>query len=1113
MSILARKVASVAVAVATIASLSGIAAAQSLSSADVAAILAQIAALQAKLGAVQATAPSSYTFSVNLTLGSKGADVSALQNILISGGYLKVSAPTGFFGPMTKAALAAWQSANGISPAVGYFGPKSRAAIATVPSPIPVPGPVPVPVGTDLMVGLASDNPASRTLGSGTAFNPALKVKLTAGSKNVKISSLSVMKSGFLANSNLNGVDVVDSMGKRHGNVVTSVNADNSVLITMATDPVMIGAGSTEYLTVRFNLLTGNYNGTVAFGLNSVSAVGADTTAVSGAFPLNGNAMNIVNGGTSLASTTLDVLTSTGSSSLNVDPNSVQEITKFRIQEVASNEGVYLYGLTLYMYNTASDKDIKDVTLEAQDGTVLATAQPSGKNIVFNLASPYFIDKGLTKDFTVRAKIVDGTSRKIEFVVYNNYDIDLRGASTGVSVIPGPGSNDTSFPIGNGFNIQTINSGSITFTRASDSPSASVVPGSTNVVLAKFNAKPTGENMELRQISFGVTQVSTALTGTIYVKVNGVTVYSAAASGFATSGTVQTVTLSSYPILTSGQDSSITVEGSVNTSAASTATYTVNAFDLIQVKRLVTNDLTDPSVGTVNGLAVGVQAAKLAVTTLSTPVANSIVAGTNGYEYATFQLNAQSGGEDVKVTKVIVASDGANLTEVGNLYLYKDNDTSPLSTTASTASNAATVSFNFTTPIVVTRVAPVTLHLKADALSGTNAHTFHIASSSGNIVATGISTGNSLTHGTDITYAGNGQAMTHVAAGKLNLALVSGSGASPSANQIVSVNTANGVYFAWKMTSQFETQKITSLKLTASSTGSGALATTTLANIRLFEGSTQIAQASQFDACTATVCTVTFTATDNLLTAPVPVTGVTMSVKADVANGGTAILGNDFVFLIAATSDLAVKGNTTATTTATITGTPTASGITRVASQNVVISAVSPLSATDVGTGSGVVIGVFKVANNGSAPIYLSTSTMSFANGGNATNTLSFKIYASLVGGGQSDTSGWNSGNGYAAAAGTQGASSTVSFATSTITSAEQKIDGGSWRYFTIKTTAAAVNNNTFQFSVSALGNIVYDVLESDLGYSGNSDSNLSDTIYSLYVDGTPSLGTVTAKT
>lgn len=72
----------------------------------------------------------SYNFQTNLTVGSRGADVSSLQTVLISGGYLTaVTAPTGYFGSATKAALAKWQTAKGISPAVGYFGPLTRAAL------------------------------------------------------------------------------------------------------------------------------------------------------------------------------------------------------------------------------------------------------------------------------------------------------------------------------------------------------------------------------------------------------------------------------------------------------------------------------------------------------------------------------------------------------------------------------------------------------------------------------------------------------------------------------------------------------------------------------------------------------------------------------------------------------------------------------------------------------------------------------------------------------------------------------------------------------------------------------------------------------------------------
>lgn len=68
-------------------------------------------------------------FTTDLTIGSSGFQVTKLQEMLISQGYLVMSpgSTTGFFGVQTKAALAKWQVANSISPADGYFGPTSRA--------------------------------------------------------------------------------------------------------------------------------------------------------------------------------------------------------------------------------------------------------------------------------------------------------------------------------------------------------------------------------------------------------------------------------------------------------------------------------------------------------------------------------------------------------------------------------------------------------------------------------------------------------------------------------------------------------------------------------------------------------------------------------------------------------------------------------------------------------------------------------------------------------------------------------------------------------------------------------------------------------------------------
>ncbi len=85
------------------------------------ALLAQISSLQ---GGSSST--SCYSFTRDLTVGSQGADVTALQNYLAAGGYFKVAA-TGYFGSVTAQAVSAWQSAAGVSPAAGYFGAISRA--------------------------------------------------------------------------------------------------------------------------------------------------------------------------------------------------------------------------------------------------------------------------------------------------------------------------------------------------------------------------------------------------------------------------------------------------------------------------------------------------------------------------------------------------------------------------------------------------------------------------------------------------------------------------------------------------------------------------------------------------------------------------------------------------------------------------------------------------------------------------------------------------------------------------------------------------------------------------------------------------------------------------
>jgi len=100
-------------------------------SAVVALALAFTVIAPAVTSAQTVTTTSAYTFSTDLTVGSTGSDVVALQSFLVAKGLLTMPAGVaeGYFGSLTQAAVSAYQAMKGITPTAGYFGPITRAAV------------------------------------------------------------------------------------------------------------------------------------------------------------------------------------------------------------------------------------------------------------------------------------------------------------------------------------------------------------------------------------------------------------------------------------------------------------------------------------------------------------------------------------------------------------------------------------------------------------------------------------------------------------------------------------------------------------------------------------------------------------------------------------------------------------------------------------------------------------------------------------------------------------------------------------------------------------------------------------------------------------------------
>jgi hypothetical protein len=72
---------------------------------------------------------TTFKFNKNMSIGSRlSPDVTELQKILIAKGFLKITKPTGVYGPQTASAVKKYQKANAIAQ-TGTVGPATRAAL------------------------------------------------------------------------------------------------------------------------------------------------------------------------------------------------------------------------------------------------------------------------------------------------------------------------------------------------------------------------------------------------------------------------------------------------------------------------------------------------------------------------------------------------------------------------------------------------------------------------------------------------------------------------------------------------------------------------------------------------------------------------------------------------------------------------------------------------------------------------------------------------------------------------------------------------------------------------------------------------------------------------
>lgn len=224
----------------------------------IASLTAQLASLTAQLNALKGGSAAT-TFVSNLTVGSRGAEVTALQN------KLGVSPATGYFGAITKAAVVAYQASKGIS-ATGFVGPLTRAslnagAVVTTPGTPSTPSST---VGTEgsFTVKQAAQ-PANNTNVTSSSNVPVYGVEIKAQDSDmtidradlefaITVNSTTVNPSGFITNvSAWDGSTLLKSMNVSSADFTK--DSSNKYYVRLTGLGFKVAKGATKSLTFSIN--------------------------------------------------------------------------------------------------------------------------------------------------------------------------------------------------------------------------------------------------------------------------------------------------------------------------------------------------------------------------------------------------------------------------------------------------------------------------------------------------------------------------------------------------------------------------------------------------------------------------------------------------------------------------------------------------------------------------------------------------------------------------------------------------------------------------------------------------------------------------------------------
>ncbi|MBI2637838.1 MAG: peptidoglycan-binding protein, partial [Candidatus Sungbacteria bacterium] len=463
-------------------------------------------------------------------VGSRGDDVTCLQNYLKGTGHFTYAGgATGYFGSVTKTAVAAWQAANGVSPAAGYWGSLSQAkyssmAVVTPPVTPPVIPPVTPPVtpGTQVSVGkalsvtAAAVQPAASIVPNGVSRAPFTNVVFTAGADgDIVINSLTIQRDGIGSDSALSGIVLVDETGMQVG-LSKTLNSNHQAVLN---SPLTVKEGTSRTLTIGANRgATTTHSGEVIrLTVVAADAGGASVTGL----PVTGTGQTINE------SLTIGTFVLTRGP---MDPGSSQTkevgTTGYTFASIkgtaGSGEDVWVKSIRWNQSGSAAASDLANIKTYVGGTAYDTTVSSDGKYYVTTFGTTGLqVLKGNNVEMYVKGDIVSGSNRTIRFDLYRYEDINVIGNQYGFGVLPsatnsgnttsGDGTFQTTNPNFDSY-IATVGTGSLTVSKSTSPAAQNIAVQLSDQPLGGYDVEVKGEAVQVTQMVFRFQMGGTADT-------------------------------------------------------------------------------------------------------------------------------------------------------------------------------------------------------------------------------------------------------------------------------------------------------------------------------------------------------------------------------------------------------------------------------------------------------------------------------------------------------------------------------------------------------------------------------------------------------------------------